>query len=171
MDHKALENLYISHVGSAPSSVEELPSSGSNRRYFRLLGEQDLIGVLGTCAEENEAFIYMSEHFRSQGIRTPEVVAVTDDRMAYLQQDLGDTLLFNAIEKGRLTRSFSNDEKELLVKTIRALPDVQFAGAVGLDFNYCYPSSQFDVRTIMWDLNYFKYCFLKATGLELGRSS
>lgn len=166
MKSKQLELLYKSITGSEPMSVEELPSSGSNRRYFRLSGEVSLIGVIGTSVQENEAFIYMSEHFRQQGIPTPQVVAVSDDRMAYLQEDLGDTLLFNAIEKGRQTKSFSSEEKELLVKTIRLLPDLQFAGAVGLDFNYCYPSSQFDVRTIMWDLNYFKYCFLKATGLE-----
>lgn len=166
MNAKSLETLYTDYVGSAPASIEELPSSGSNRRYFRLTGAQPLIGVLGTCSEENDAFIYMSEHFRERGIRTPEVVAISDDRMAYLQQDLGDTLLFNAIEKGRLTRSFSSEERNILIKTVRALPDLQFAGAVGLDFNYCYPSSAFDIRTIMWDLNYFKYCFLKATGLE-----
>lgn len=166
MNQKALEQLYINYVGSEASSVEELPSSGSNRRYFRLKGAVSLIGVLGTCKEENEAFIYMSGHFREQGIKTPEVVAVSEDRMSYLQEDLGDMLLFKAIEKGRLTRSFSTEEKDLLVKTISSLPDIQFAGAVGLDFNYCYPSSQFDVRTIMWDLNYFKYCFLKATGIE-----
>ncbi len=166
MNSKTLENLYVNYAGSSPASIDELPSSGSNRRYFRLTGEKDLIGVIGTCVEENDAFIYMSDHFRKQGIRAPQVVAVADDRMSYLQEDLGDTLLFKAIEKGRLTRSFSADERELLVKTIRALPDVQFSGAVGLDFKYCYPSSQFDVRTIMWDLNYFKYCFLKATGLE-----
>lgn len=166
MNAKSLETLYTDYVGSAPASIGELPSSGSNRRYFRLTGAQPLIGVLGTCSEENDAFIYMSEHFRERGIRTPEVVAISDDRMAYLQQDLGDTLLFNAIEKGRLTRSFSSEERNILIKTVRALPDLQFAGAVGLDFNYCYPSSAFDIRTIMWDLNYFKYCFLKATGLE-----
>ena len=166
MNQKTLEKLYSDHVGSAPTAVEELPSSGSNRRYFRLFGEQNLIGVIGTCREENDAFIYMSGHFLDKSINVPAVIAVSNDHMCYLQEDLGDTLLFNAIEKGRLTRSFSNDERELLVRTIRALPDIQFAGAVGLDFNYCYPSSQFDVRTIMWDLNYFKYCFLKATGIE-----
>lgn len=96
----------------------------------------------------------------------PEVVAVSDDRMVYLQTDLGDTLLFQAIEKGRLTRSFSAEERELLSRTIRMLPDLQFNGAVGLDFSKCYPLPQFDTRTVLWDLNYFKYCFLKATGLE-----
>ncbi len=166
MNINALTELYIRHTGHKPENITELPSSGSNRRYFRLTGVADLIGVIGTSLQENEAFIYMSRHFREKNLPTPEVVAVSDDRMVYLQQDLGDTLLFNAIEKGRQTKSFSAGERELLVKTIRLLPDIQFAGAVGFDFSKCYPSSQFDVRSIMWDLNYFKYCFLKATGIE-----
>lgn len=166
MDQTALRQLYVNHTGREPQSIDEMPSSGSNRRYFRIHGETNLIGVIGTCREENDAFVYMTGHFREKGLRTPRIVAVSDDRMSYLQEDLGDTMLFKAIEKGRLTRSFSAEERDLLVKTVRALPDIQFAGAVGLDFNYCYPTAQFDVRTIMWDLNYFKYCFLKATGIE-----
>jgi aminoglycoside/choline kinase family phosphotransferase len=166
MDKSILVSLYNDYVGHEPDSVDELPSSGSNRRYFRLKGEKSLIGVLGTSLAENNAFIYMSRHFKERNLPVPEVVIISDDKMAYLQEDLGDTLLFNAIEKGRLTRAFSNEERELLVKTIRLLPDLQFAGAVGLDFSICYPASQFDTRSIMWDLNYFKYCFLKATGLD-----
>ena len=122
--------------------------------------------VIGTCREENDAFIYLADHFNSKGLPVPEVLAISDDHMAYLQEDLGDTILFNAIEKGRQSRSFSADEKELLIRTIRMLPDIQFLGAVGLDFSHCYPAKEFDKRSIMWDLNYFKYCFLKATGLE-----
>ena len=161
-----LEELYKSYTGVKPGHVEELPSSGSNRRYFRLSGKESLIGVIGNCLPENEAFLYMDAHFLSKNLPVPRVLAVSDDRMFYLQEDLGDTLLFNAIEKGRLTRSFSPDEKALLVKTIRRLPDIQFAGAVAMDFAKCYPAAEFDVRSILWDLNYFKYCFLKATGLE-----
>lgn len=164
--NNTLAELYRGLTGSEPERVEELPSSGSNRRYYRLYGNPTVIGVNGTSREENEAFIYMARHFASRNLPVPEVLAVSDDMMSYLQTDLGDRLLFQEIEKGRKTRSFSTEEKDLLVKTIRLLPDVQFNGAVGLDFNVCYPSSQFDVRSIMWDLNYFKYCFLKATGLE-----
>lgn len=161
-----LHDLYTQFVGSAPTSIEELPSSGSNRRYFRLKGEKSIIGVLGTCKEENEAFLYMSEHFHKKGLPVPEIYAISDDTMAYIQEDLGDTLLFNAIEEGRKTSVFSDEEKTLLVKTIRLLPDMQFLGADEFNFSKCYPAPEFNSRSIMWDLNYFKYCFLKATGLE-----
>lgn len=161
-----LHDLYTQFVGSAPTSIEELPSSGSNRRYFRLKGEKSIIGVLGTCKEENEAFLYMSEHFHKKGLPVPEIYAISNDTMAYIQEDLGDTLLFNAIEKGRKTSVFSDEEKTLLIKTIRLLPDMQFLGADEFNFSKCYPAPEFNSRSIMWDLNYFKYCFLKATGLE-----
>ncbi len=164
-----LSGLYRQYRGTDPAEVTELPSSGSNRRYFRLTGkdgEASLIGVLGTCRPENEAFLYLDKHFIEKGLPVPEVLFVADDHMSYLQTDLGDSILYQAIEKGRLTRSFSPRERELLIKTIRLLPDVQFRGAAGLDFHKCYPSAQFDERSIMWDLNYFKYCFLKATGLD-----
>lgn len=167
MESNVLIKLYESFVGTTPISIDELPSSGSNRRYFRLKGDKrTLIGVIGTNPQENEAFLSFDEHFAYAGLPVPRVLIVSDDRMSYLQDDLGDTLLFNAIEKGRLTRVFSPEERELLVKTIRLLPDFQFKGAQGLDFEKCYPASSFDRRSIMWDLNYFKYCFLKATGLE-----
>lgn len=161
-----LKELYKQVTGQEPESVDEMPSSGSNRRYFRLRGPQSLIGVIGTCRQENEAFIYLDKHFEKKGLPVPHVLAVADDGMAYLQTDLGDTLLFAAIEKGRKTHAFSPEEKALLIKTMQLLPDVQFKGAVGMDWSKCYPASQFDVRSIMWDLNYFKYCFLKATGIE-----
>jgi len=161
-----LQHLYQTYTGVAAETITELPSSGSNRRYFRLTGTQNLIGVYGTSIEENNAFLYMAAHFRKKGLPVPEVYCVSADKTCYLQEDLGDTLLFNAIEKGRTTSVFSEEEKELLRKTIRLLQAIQFAGADGFDFSHCYPQPEFNQRSILWDLNYFKYCFLKATGLE-----
>lgn len=161
-----LKKLYRLYTRQDAESIVELPSSGSNRRYFRLTGIQTLIGVCGTSIEENNSFLYMAAHFRKCGLPIPEVCCVSEDKSYYLQEDLGDTLLFNAIEKGRATSVFSEEEKELLRKTIRLLPAIQFAGADGFDFSYCYPQPEFNNRSILWDLNYFKYCFLKATGME-----
>ena len=161
-----LKKLYCTYTGHEPEAIEELPSSGSNRRYFRLTGTPTLIGVSGTSLEENQAFLYMADHFRKKGLPVPQVVAKSDNDAFYLQEDLGDTLLFNAIEKGRKTSVFDEEEKQLLRKTMHLLPAVQFSGADGMDFSYCYPQSEFNSRSILWDLNYFKYCFLKATGME-----
>ncbi|MDE6073894.1 MAG: phosphotransferase [Muribaculaceae bacterium] len=166
MNTDILSKLYNDIIGEPPARIVELPASGSNRRYFRLEGPQSIIGAIGTSREENEAFIYMAERFKEKGLPVPEVLAVSDDHMAYIQQDLGDLSLFQAIEKGRLTRSYGIEEKELIAKTLTLLPDIQFAGKDNFDYTKCYPSSSFDMRTIMWDLNYFKYCFLKATGLD-----
>lgn len=161
-----LKKLYRAYTGSDATEVTELPSSGSNRRYFRLTGVQSIIGVCGTSIDENKAFIYMAQHFRESGLPVPEVYGSSESKEYYIQEDLGDTLLFATIEKGRKTSVFSEEEKELLRKTIRLLPAMQFAGADGFDFSVCYPQPEFNQRSIMWDLNYFKYCFLKATGLD-----
>lgn len=163
---KNLRNYIVRIPDTNRKLIEELPSSGSNRRYFRLTGTPTLIGVSGTSLEENQAFLYMADHFRKKGLPVPQVVAKSDNDAFYLQEDLGDTLLFNAIEKGRKTSVFDEEEKQLLRKTMRLLPAVQFSGADGMDFSYCYPQSEFNSRSILWDLNYFKYCFLKATGME-----
>ncbi|MDR0994904.1 MAG: phosphotransferase, partial [Tannerella sp.] len=162
-----LKDLCVSHTGEEPDEITELPSSGSNRRYFRLRGKRDsLIGVCGTSAEENQAFIYMSAHFREKGLPVPQVYCHSADYLYYLQEDLGDTLLFQAIEKGRLTHVFGEEERQLLRKTISLLPAFQVKGAEGMDFSHCYPQAAFNRRSIAWDLNYFKYCFLKATGMD-----
>lgn len=163
---EALQELYRQYTGHTPEQIDELPSSGSNRRYFRLKGVQNVIGVSGTSVEENDAFLYMARHFREKGLSVPEVYAASDNHAFYIQEDLGDTLLFNAIEKGRKSSVFDEEERQLLQKTITRLPDIQFRGADGFDFNHCYPQAEFNQRSILWDLNYFKYCFLKATGLE-----
>lgn len=161
-----LKRLYYEYTGSQAEDIIELPSSGSNRRYFRISGPKTLIGVSGSSQEENKAFIYMSGFFRGKGISVPEVHFYSDDYSFYLQEDLGDTMLFNAIEKGRKSCVFDEEERRLLHKTITQLPSIQYAGAEGFEYENCYPQPEFNQRSILWDLNYFKYCFLKATGLE-----
>lgn len=167
MQSDIIQSLYLAYTGHAPESIEPLAGAGSNRKYYRIKGNPQLIGVYGTSEAENRAFIYMAKHFEEKGLPVPHVYAQTDDVMAYLQEDLGDTSLFQAIEHGRTTGgNFSTEEKDLLKQTIRLLPRLQFEGAEGMDFSICYPQAEFNRRSILWDLNYFKYCFLKATGIE-----
>jgi aminoglycoside/choline kinase family phosphotransferase len=162
-----LETLFQQYTHEKPLTTTELSASGSNRRYFRLTSKNhSLIGVEGTSVDENRAFIFMSRHFVRQGLPVPQVLYVSMNELFYIQDDLGDTLLFDYIAGGRKTGVFSEGEKELLRKTMRKLPAVQVLGAQGLDFMVCYPQPEFNERSILWDLNYFKYCFLKSTGLD-----
>lgn len=162
-----LTDLFSSFTGQPHQTVEALPTSGSNRRYYRLIADEtSLIGVYGESRDENRAFIALAGHFRRQGLNVPRVLAVSNDEMCYLQEDLGDTVLFDRIKAGRDTGVFSHDEKELLHKTIALLADLQYLGARDLDFRVCYPLPVFNLRSVMWDLNYFKYNFLKTTGME-----
>ena len=138
-----------------PASVTPLTGSASNRRYCRLASDAgSCIGVIGTDVRENNAFVAIARHFRAKGINVPEVYAVSDDKSAYLQEDLGDCVLFDIMDE------------TLLCKAMSMLPAIQYDGAEGLDFSVCYPQPSFDRRMVMFDLNYFKYCFLKPSGLE-----
>ena len=166
MNTDILKILYKDYTGKEPVEITALTGSGSNRQYFRLKGEKTLIGVRGISLAENKAFIYMAQHFQSKGLPVPHICNQSADGTCYLQEDLGDTSLFKAIEHGRTTETFSEKEITLLTRTIQQLPRIQFEGAEGMDFSYCYPPCDFNRRSILWDLNYFKYCFLKATGLE-----
>ena len=154
------------------SNLQPISGSGSNRRYSREVKADgtSVIRVDGTSREENHAFIVMARHFRQLGLPVPEVLDVSRDEMSYTQSDLGDTLLFDYIAHGRTTGEFSAPEMDVLEKTLRALAHIQTEGAVGLDWSVCYPVSEFDRRSICWDLNYWKYCFLKGTRIEFSES-
>ena len=162
-----MEQLYKTYYGVAPESITPLTGSASNRRYFRISSASGTcIGAVGTDRLENEAFIALSRHFRSKGISVPEVFAVSEDGMSYIQEDLGADVLFDRLQKARKSGEGLDEVEDLLCRTMAELPKIQFEGGHGLDFSICYPQPSFDRRMVMFDLNYFKYCFLKATGLE-----
>ena len=162
----SLESLFKHYTEAAPVSCEALTGSASHRRYFRLTGAdgRTLIGVEGTDADENRAFLTIARHFASKGINVPKVVA--EYGLCYLQEDLGSTVLYDALASGRASGKYSEDEVALLRKTMAALPKIQVEGARGLDWSVCYPQPSFDARMVDFDLNYFKYDFLKLSGLE-----
>ena len=162
-----LEKLFEEYTGCRVDTVTELTSSGSNRRYYRLVGGgRSIIGAVGTDLDENRAFITEAAHFRSKGINVPEVYAVSADGMFYIQEDLGDDQLYLLVSKGRETGHYSEEEVALLCKAVAMLPKIQYLGGEGMDWSVCFPDSEFNDRMVSFDLNYFKYCFLKTTGLE-----
>ena len=164
-----LIELYQQWRGEEPANVQQLPGAGSNRSYVRLTDHEgkSVIGVIGTSRDEDHAFIYLTEHFTRRKLPVPKILAKSDDLLRYIQTDLGSLSLFDAIRGGREAGGrYTLKEQELLKRTIRELPNIQIRGARGLDFSNCYPQAEFDVDSVLFDLNYFKYCFLKATELD-----
>ncbi len=166
---KQLTDLYTQWKGEAPVKVEQLPGAGSNRQYFRMTGAdgEHVIGVVGTSRDEDHAFIYLTRHFTKRRLPVPRILAVSDDELRYIQTDLGAVSLYDAVKGGRDAGGRYNvKEQELLRRTIRELPNIQMRGARELDWQNCYPQPEFDENSVLFDLNYFKYCFLKATELD-----
>ena len=165
---KLLE-LYTQWKGAEPANVQQIPGGGSNRTYYRLTDTdgKSVVGVIGTSRDEDHAFIYLTEHFTRRKLPVPKVLAASDDQLRYLQTDLGSLSLFDAVRGGREAGGrYTLKEQELLKRTIRELPNIQIRGARGLDFSNCYPQAEFNQDSVLFDLNYFKYCFLKATEID-----
>jgi len=165
---KLLE-LYKQWSGAEPQNVEPLPGAGSNREYYRMADAEGhtVVGCIGTSRDENHAFVYLCGHFMRRQLPVPKILAVSNDELRYLQTDLGSVSLFDAIRGGREAGGrYTLKEQELLRRTIRELPNIQIRGARDLDFSNCYPQPVFNTDSVLFDLNYFKYCFLKATELD-----
>ena len=171
---KRITQLYKSLTGHAPKSIEPLAGAGSNRQYFRVVGEKEqstIIAVIGTNREENEAFIDLARRFKDGNLPAPAVLAVSEDRMVYLQEDCGDESLFSFMAKHRNEDGTLDDKATGALKTtIRELPRFQFLPVVtqtaDVFFDHCFPQHEMDRTSVMFDLNYFKYCFLKLKGVE-----
>lgn len=176
---RQLHSLFTGYTGISPETCTPIAGSGSDRRYCRFAaGEVSVIGVSGEDRRENAAFIALDRHFLSKGLNVPEVYSVSDDGLCYIQEDLGSESLYDAVASGRkaaadglrrgtdISAAYSDGERGLLVNAVSMLPEIQVLGAQGLDFSLCYPVPEFDARSVMFDLHYFKYCFLRLTGIQ-----
>src|SRR6218665_712536 len=155
----SIRQLYISWKGVPPDSVDVLPQSGSERRYFRLFGDGGtLIGTYGANIPENDAFIYFSRQFKPKGLAVPEILAISEDGVYYLQEDFGDVSLLNHLEADGFTEKVYG----LFKKSLEELATLQVKGDKGLDYEQCLTNKEFGKQAIMADLLYFKYYFLDA---------
>jgi aminoglycoside/choline kinase family phosphotransferase len=162
----ALARLFRARFGVPVQSSVLLKGDGSGRRYVRLaaLG-RTAVGVFGPDAAENRAFLAFSRHFRAAGLPVPEIFGEDAAAGVYLQEDLGDRTLFGFLTDQRGAGEFPPAAVALYEKAVRLLPRFQIEAGRSLDYSVCYPRGSFDARSILWDLNYFKYYFLRLAGI------
>jgi len=161
-----LLGLAEERFGSRPDVILEMDSDGSMRQYFRMVwhAEQTAVGAIGPDREENRAFLEFAKAFRKANLRVPEIFAEDREAGVWVEEDLGDTTLFRALAAARVEcgdDSFPADIAELYRKVLTELPRFQVLGHEVADYRIAYPRQAFDKQSIRWDLNYFKYNFLK----------
>jgi len=153
---------YKELFGDYDIKIGALPKSGSDRKYFRITsGINNVIGAYNPNIEENEAFIGFTKHFISKGLRVPEIFGYLPEKFIYFLQDLGDKNLFTWLQQKQENRGFDRQAEDMYRKILDELINFQINGIDGLDMELCYPHKSFDRQSMMWDMNYFKYMFLK----------
>lgn len=155
----SISSLYKQWKGIDATTVDVLPQSGSERRYFRLHSDKEyVIGTYGANIKENESFFYFSEEFHKKKLAIPEIFAISNDRMFYLQEDFGDISLLNRLE----AKGFTEEVYYFFKKSLENLALLQVKADEDLNYDRCLTNKEFGKQAIMADLLYFKYYFLDA---------
>jgi aminoglycoside/choline kinase family phosphotransferase len=169
-----LHKLFEKHFHAPPERIQPLQGElgGSGRKIIRLSrGNQSAIGILYGVCEENAAFLAFSRHFRRHGLNVPEIFGEDLDHGAYLEQDLGNTTLFDFLSANRSGETIAPQPVEFYRKVVSELPRFQIEAGRDVDYSVCYPRGSFDRQSINWDLNYFKYYFLRLAGIPFNEQS
>ena len=163
-----LKSLFEHHFHTPVERILPLQGElgGSGRKITRLTaGPRTAIGILYNVREENAAFLAFSKHFRKHNLPIPEIYAEDLANGAYIEEDLGDTTLFEFLSKNRQGGTIAPQVVEAYKRVVAILPRFQVEASRDLDYSVCYPISSFDRQSIAWDLNYFKYYFLRLAGI------
>ena len=156
----AIKKAFTKFTGEEPEFTVPLPPTASNRLYFRLSGgNTSVIACYNPDRTENEAFLYITERLQKAGVKVPEIYYHDLDNHFYLQQDLGDVKLIDLVEEYR--RNDNDEYIDWYRWVINSMPAIQYTASRDFDFSKCFPRESFDLQSILWDLNYFKYYFLK----------
>lgn len=169
-----LERLFEQHFGRAAEKVQPLQGQlgGSGRAILRLTGgPSTAIGIVYPVREENNAFLEFTRHFRRHGLPVPEIYAEDLAAGAYLEEDLGDTTLFDLLSAHRDGERIDPPVIDAYRRVIEVLPRFQIEAARDLNYKVCYPRASFDRQSISWDLNYFKYYFLRLAGVPFSEQA
>jgi aminoglycoside/choline kinase family phosphotransferase len=169
-----LKRLFEEHYQLPAEDVQPLQGQlgGSGRAIFRLTGGRfRAIGILYSVREENVAFLEFSRHFRRYGLPVPEIYAEDLSQGAYLEEDLGNTTLFEFLGENRKGEVIAALAVEAYRKVVAQLPRFQIEAGRDLNYKVCYPRASFDRQSIAWDLNYFKYYFLRLAGIPFNEQA
>src|SRR3981189_3224068 len=171
---EVLTRLFEQHFRLPVERVQPLQGQlgGSGPKIVRLSSEKlSVIGILYNVREENVAFLEFSRHFRRHGLPVPEIYAEDLSQGAYLEEDFGGTTLFEFLSDHRNGATIAPETVAAYRKVVAVLPRFQVEAGRDLNYKVCYPRASFDRQSIAWDLNYFKYYFLRLAGIPFNEQA
>ena len=171
---EVLKRLFEQYFHLPVERVQPLQGQlgGSGRKIIRLSTDKlSAIGILYDVREENVAFLEFSRHFRRHGLPVPEIYAEDLSHGAYLEEDLGSTTLFEFLSDHRTGAAIAPEAVAAYRKVVAVLPRFQVEAGRDLNYKVCYPRASFDRQSIAWDLNYFKYYFLRLAGIPFNEQA
>src|SRR5271169_4351702 len=173
---EVLKRLFEQHFHSPVERVKPLQGElgGSGRKIIRLdsgSGKISAIGILYNVREENVAFLEFSRHFRRHGLPVPEIYGEDLNQGAYLEEDLGSTTLYEFLSEHRSGATITPEAVAAYRNVVALLPRFQVEAGRDLNYKVCYPRASFDRQSIAWDLNYFKYYFLRLAGIPFNEQA
>ena len=156
-DKNIISALYEETFGKKPEEILPIAGGGGGRRYYRITDrEESVVGVVSEDKNETEAFFKLDNYLESSGIKVPKILNATSDHKSYLLDDLGSQPLMGLLgsEEGM---KLSQNALDCLIE-IQTLPEKDWEKLTGFP--------PFSERLVRWDLNYFKYDFLKPALVE-----
>lgn len=177
-----LETLYKLHIGTCADNkkrndeavatitpvITPLPQSGGNRRYFRIdhEGKCPAIGVIGNSPAENTTFLRLASLFASQGIKVPAIYGAGESGLTYLQQDLGRDSLYDLVSRHPLDENGERDLRDTETGRLAEIAIRELVKVQRTPMEFPADASMKWRRQVIWDLNYFKYSFLRPSAVD-----
>jgi len=162
-----LSKAYVQVFCTPPESYQQLPGSGSARTYIRFLHpHHKVLGVYHPCVEENKAFINYTHQLHAFGVPVPKVWDIPGEACYYFVEDLGTETLLTWLQRERTQGTWPAEATERYKKVVTELARAQIVAGASFDYTFAHPVSSFNRQSMRWDLDYFKYYFVKRSGVK-----
>ncbi len=164
---RRLLDLFVTRFSEPVREIVPIKAHASDRKIYRLRSDvRSVVGVIHRSEGENRAFVEFTRHFKKFSLPVPEIYAEDLDRGVYLQEDLGDTTLYDLLSAAeREGKIFPKEIEAIYRQVISFLPRFQIEAGKTLDYRLCFPVSEYGKESMLWDMNYFRDSFLARTSI------
>jgi len=152
------------------AQARPLAGDGSDRRFFRLPGDPNLVLLYhpqppGRGVTENDSYFLIGTHLKAQGVPVPEIYVYCREEDWMLLEDVGDQSLAAVVAE-------AGNEKEILAwygRAVEVLVNQQLQGRQGFNPDWCFDTPAVTRPFLLErECGYFVWAFLQGyLGLDV----